>query len=222
MSSALLQLLPPFAGQFRVAFGTNLALAGTALALGLPVGLALGLLRLPAVDSDSDSDSGARRRPRLRRAAARVATAVVALLRAAPTFVVMYVLLQLLPAQWPLSAPLAVAAALAVYAAAYVADNLLAMVCDQRAGARGGTLLFVMALARAWFVMVLSSGFGAAVGVTEATAVTLRALEQLPTLDDRLALVAVVVGVFVALRQALYAAIAAVAGLAAVKRRSRE
>ena len=218
MSSALLQLLPPFAGQFRVAFGTNLALAGTALALGLPVGLALGLLRLPAVDSDA----GGRRRPRLRRAAARAASAMVALLRAAPTFVVMYVLLQLLPAQWPLSAPLAVAAALAVYAAAYVADNLLAMVCDQRAGARGGTLLFVMALARAWFVMVLSSGFGAAVGVTEATAVTLRALEQLPTLDDRLALVAVVVGVFVALRQALYAAIAAVAGLAAVKRRSRE
>ena len=203
MTAALLQALPDFAGDFVVALGTNLTLAGEALVLGLPAGLALGLARLP-----SAAPTGSLRLwSCLRRGVERAAHGVVALLRAAPTFVVMYVLLNAMPADWAISAPAAVAAALAVYAAAYVADNLLATLVDRRAGVRGGALLFLMGLARLYFVMVLSSGFCAGVGVTEATAVTLRTLEQLPTLGDRLWLMAGVVSVFVVIRVAVYAAI---------------
>ena len=200
MTQALLQTLPEFAFEFGIALGTNLSLAAQALALGLPAGLVLGVLRAPVAQ-------GTPARTGWRRLGAAAAGVVVTLLRAAPTFVVMYVLLQALPARWEMSPPRAVAVALSVYAAGYVADSLLAMLADRRAGVHGGTALFLMGLARAYFVMVLSSGFGAAIGVTEATAVTLRALEQLPTLDDRLWLMACVVAAFAAIRHAVYAAI---------------
>ncbi len=205
MSGALVQALPGFAGDFVVALGTNLALAGQALALGLPAGMALGLARQPPPEPTTRE----RPWPRLLGGAERGANAIVALLRAAPTFVVMYVLLNTLPAGWGVSPPRAVAAALAIYATAYVADTLLATIVDRRAGARDGTALFLMGLARLYVIMVMSSGFGAAVGVTEATTVTMRALERLPLLHDRLCLIAGVVAVFVAIRASVYAAIGA-------------
>ena len=58
---------------------------------------------------------------------------------------------------------------------------------------------------RAFFVMVLSSGFGAAVGVVESTSVTLQQIEALDDPQQRLALMALVVGLYVLLFQAIYA-----------------
>lgn len=199
MTQALLQALPVFVPDFGRALLVNLAIAAQALAIGLPAGLLLGLLCCPAADPGAA--------PAWRRLAGHAAAGVVGLLRAAPAFVVMYVLLHALSAGWAVSAQSAVALALAAYAAAYLADHLLATLVDWRAGAHGGALLFVLGVVRVYFVMVLSSGFGAAIGVTEATAVTLRALERLPTFGDRLWLLAGVVLVFIALRQTVQAAI---------------
>ncbi|ALV06140.1 hypothetical protein [Roseateles depolymerans] len=145
----------------------------------------------------------------LLRVGAGLARVLTALLRAAPAFVVMYVLLHAMPPQWGIGPEAAVALALAFYAAAYVADTLQPAVQDWRIGGTAGAQLFLTGLVRCFFVMVLSSGFGAAVGVVEATAVTLRALEQLPTTADRLGLMACVVLVFIALRQAVQAGMAA-------------
>ena len=111
------------------------------------------------------------------------------------------------PWDWTMTPWLAVVLSLALYATAYVSDNALDAMQQWRAGAHGGALLFLMGLVRAFFVMVLSSGFGAAVGVTEATSVTLRAIDSLPELGDRLALMAVVMAIFVAIFQSIYAAI---------------
>lgn len=204
MSQALLVILPTFVPDFRRAIGVNLALAADAFVQGVPVGLLLGALRLP-LDPEGGAGRCARR---WRHAGARVADAAVGLMRAAPTFVVMYVLLEALPAAYAPHAAQAVAGALAIYAAAYVADNLLASLSDARAGARAGALPFAMGLLRLYFVMVLASGFGAAVGVTEATALTLRTLQALPTAADRLCVMAGVVAVFIAMRLLAFAAIA--------------
>ncbi|RCW76441.1 hypothetical protein [Pseudorhodoferax soli] len=210
MTQALLQALPVFVPTFGRALLVNLEIAAHALAIGLPAGLALGWLCCPPAAPAAW--------PGWRRLNGRVAAGVVALLRAAPAFVVMYVLLHALSARWAVSAQAAVALALAAYCAAFLADHLLATLVDHRAGARGGVLLFALGVVRVYFVMVLSSGFGAAIGVTEATAVTLRALERLPTFGDRLWLLAGVVLVFIALRQAVQAAIHAVRWL--VERRA--
>lgn len=190
------ELLPQFLPAFFAALGVNFSIAAAAVSGGLLVGLPLAAARL------SSGRGG------------RAAAALVALLRAAPTFVVMFFLLNALPAQgalgpWQLvmSPWLAVTLALAVYASAYVSDNALVAWQQWREGSRAAALLFLMGLVRAFFVMVLSSGFGAAVGVIEATTETLRALEGLPALGDKLMLMSVVVLIFVAIFQGIYAAI---------------
>ncbi|WAC72613.1 hypothetical protein OU995_24260 [Roseateles sp. SL47] len=194
MDLALIRFLPDFLPGFFHALGTNLSVAANALGVGLPMGVLLGLMSLP---------SASRVMSPARRAAAGAAGLITALLRAAPAFVVMYVLLHATPGRWGIGPEGAVALALAFYAAAYVADTLQPAMLDWRTGGTAGAQLFLTGLVRCFFVMVLSSGFGAAVGVTEATAVTLRALEQLPTTADRLGLMACVVAVFIAMRQAV-------------------
>ena len=54
-----------------------------------------------------------------------------------------------------------------------------------------GALLFLPNITRAFFVLVMSSGAGAAIGVPEGIAVILRQAEQLPSLGDRLVLFAI-------------------------------
>ncbi len=192
----MLEELPGFVLRFTAALGVNLGIAASALALGLVLGLPLAAARL------AGGKSG------------RACAALVALLRAAPTFVVMFFLVNVLPPHvslgpWRLSldAWWAVVLALAVYTTAYVSDNAVDALRQWRAGSRAGALLFMMSLARAFFVVVLSSGFGAAVGVIEATTVTLRELERLPGLTQQLALMALVMLFFVAVFQCIYALI---------------
>lgn len=226
MSMTLIRLLPDFAPNFLQALGVNLMVAAHAMSVGLPLGVALGVAQLPRRASSGTgldgAGSAAPARPvrpvrpvgraaaaRMMRVGAGLAGLVTALLRAAPAFVVMYVLLHAMPSHWGIGPEAAVALALAFYAAAYVADTLQPAVQDWRIGGTAGVQLFLTGLVRCFFVMVLSSGFGAAVGVVEATAVTMRALEQLPTTADRLGLMACVVLVFIAMRQAVHAGMAA-------------
>lgn len=192
----MLEELSRFVPAFFAALGVNFGIALAAVAGGLLCGLPLAAFRL------ADGAAG------------RLAGWVVAPLRAAPTFVVMFFLLNAAPAHlslgpWQVSMSpwLAVVLALAVYATAYVCDNALDALHHWRAGERGAALLFLMGLVRAFFVMVLSSGFGAAVGVIEATTVTLRALEALDGLGSRLGLMALVMMLFVAVFQCIYAVI---------------
>lgn len=212
MTMTLIRFLPDFAPEFVQALGVNLTVAAHAMSVGLPLGVVLGVAQLPGRDSMNTGPG-----PSLglgvvtwtRRFCAGAAGLMTALLRAAPAFVVMYVLLHAMPTHWGIGPEASVALALAFYAAAYVADTLQPAILDWRLGGMAGAQLFLTGLVRCFFVMVLSSGFGAAVGVVEATAVTLRALEQLPTTADRLGLMGCVVLVFIALRQAVNAGMAA-------------
>ena len=88
------------------------------------------------------------------------------------------------------SGVMAVALSLLPYAAAYVADSGVEAVQQMRKGSPLGALLFLPNLARAFFVLVMSSSAGAAIGVSEGIAVILRQAEQLPALGDRLVLFA--------------------------------
>ncbi|HSH92188.1 MAG TPA: hypothetical protein VK996_19540 [Ramlibacter sp.] len=134
----------------------------------------------------------------------RAADGLIAFFRAAPTFVVMFFLVNVVPSVTPW---LAVVLSLMVYGVAYVSDNAMEPIRQLRTGSHVMALLFVMSVVRAFFVMVLASGFGAAVGVVEATTVTLRAIESMPQVSDRLMLIGLVMLLFTIGFQAIYQAI---------------
>lgn len=123
---------------------------------------------------------------------------MVGLMRAAPTFVVMFFLLNIIPRDATIlevnvapSGLMIVALSLMPYAAAYVADNGAEALKQLRAGSRLGALLFLPNVARAFFVLVMSSSAGAAIGVTEGIAVILREAERMHVLQDKLLLFAI-------------------------------
>jgi ABC-type arginine transport system permease subunit len=164
-----------FFPELLAAMAINLWIATVALALGLAVGLPLVLLQLG------------------NRVQQALAGALVGPMRAAPTFVVMFFLLNLIPPDFSLfGQPLAlspraiVALSLLPYAAAYVADNGREAVLQLRRGATDSALLFLPNLMRAFFVLVMSSGAAAAIGVGEGVAVVLREAERWPTLAEKL------------------------------------
>ena len=143
--------------------------------------------------------------------AGRSASVLVGLFRATPTFVVMFFLVNVLPSSFSLGAfkfamsPwLAVVLALVIFGSAYIADNAMAPLRELATGSHRLALLFIMGLVRVFFVMVLSSGFGAAVGVIEATTITVRAVESLPSVADRLILIGVVIAMFTIVFQIIY------------------
>jgi hypothetical protein len=171
----------------------NMSIAGAALLLGLACGGPLALLRLGGG------------------APGRLAGMLTGLLRVAPTFVVMFFLLNLLPpvarlGPWsvPLHGAVAVVLSLVVYAAAYVSDTALEALRHWRAGAHDLSLLFLPALARAFFVLVMASSAGAAIGVTEAVTVTLRQAQALGSVGDRLLLFGAVILCFTCLLQGAF------------------
>lgn len=173
--------LPRFLGGMVV----NFEIAAIALAIGLALGLVLALGRLRGG------------------VAGRLAGVVVGLMRAAPTFVVMFFLLNALPRDatvfgvpFALSGVMTVALSLVPYSAAYVSDAGLDALRHLRAGSPVGALLFLPNVTRAFFVLVMSSGAAAAIGVTEGITVLLRQAEQLPSLDQRLVLFAFGIAMF--------------------------
>jgi ABC-type arginine transport system permease subunit len=153
----------------------NLQIAATALALGLALGLPLGLMQLGG---------------RIQRS---LTAPVVGLMRAAPTFVVMFFLLNVIPRDASLlgfnlapSPPMTVALSLVPYAAAYAADNGREAIRHLRYGERDSALLFLPNIVRAFFVLVMSSSAGAAIGVSEGVAVLLHEAERWPSLGEKL------------------------------------
>jgi len=153
----------------------NLQIAAIALGLGLALGLPLGLMQLGG---------------RLQRA---LVAPSVGLMRVAPTFVVMFFLLNVIPRDaslfglsLTLSARLIVALSLVPYAAAYAADNGREAFRQLRVGSADSALLFLPNIARAFFVLVMSSSTGAAIGVSEGVAVVLREAERWPSLGEKL------------------------------------
>ena len=188
--NALFERLPPnFLPSFLAGMAVNFEIAGIALALGLAFGLLLALARLQA------------------RIVGMAARAVVALMRAAPTFVVMFFLLNALPRGAGLSGVMIVALSLVPYGASYVADSGVDALRQLRAGSLLGCLLILPNIARAFFVMVMSSSAGAAIGVQEGIAVILRQAEQMNSLGDMLLLFAIGVACFGIPLQAAFAVI---------------
>jgi len=185
MSGFLGQLSADFLPRFLAGMALNFEIAVIALAVGLAGGLLLALARL-----GGGVPGGA-------------AALVISVMRAAPTFVVMFFLLNAIPrdatllgAPFALSGVMAVALSLVPYSAAYIADAGADAVRQLRAGSTLGALLFLPNLTRAFFVLVMSSSAAAAIGVSEGITVILRHAEQLPTLGDRLVLFAIGIVLF--------------------------
>ncbi|MEO1091098.1 MAG: hypothetical protein AAFX81_10720 [Pseudomonadota bacterium] len=164
-----------FLPELVAGMAVNFQISATALALGLALGLPLGVLRFGA------------------RAQRYVVSPFVGLMRAAPTFVVMFFLLNVIPQDATLlgfavapSPWMIVALSLVPYAAAYAADNGREAALQRHRGANDAALLFLPNILRAFFVLVMSSGAGAAIGVSEGVAVVLREAERWPTLGEKL------------------------------------
>lgn len=169
-----------FVLQLLVGMTVNFQIAALALVFGLALGALFAWVRLAG-----GVVGGA-------------AAAVIGLMRAAPTFVVMFFLLNIIPRDATLFgvgvAPLGimtVALSLVPYSASYVADNGAEALKQLRAGSTLGALQFLPNVTRAFFVLVMSSSAGAAIGVTEGIAVILREAELMPALGDKLVLFAV-------------------------------
>jgi ABC-type amino acid transport system permease subunit len=145
-----------FLTSFLGGMAVNFEIAAVALALGLLLGILLALARVHGG------------------VAGRVSGGVIGLMRAAPTFVVMFFLLNALPREALLSGVMIVALSLVPYAAAHVADTTVDALRQLRAGLPLAAFLILPNVARAFFVMVMSSSAGAAIGVPEGIAVILR------------------------------------------------
>jgi His/Glu/Gln/Arg/opine family amino acid ABC transporter permease subunit len=182
----LMELLSSnFLPRFLAGMAVNFEIAVIAIVLGLALGLLLALGRL----------SGG--------VLAALTVSVISLMRAAPTFVVMFFLLNAVPRDailfgepFTLSGVMTVALSLVPYSAAYVADAGVDAFRHLSAGTRHGALLFLPNVTRAFFVLVMSSSAGAAIGVTEGITVILRQAERLPGFADKLVLFALGIVMF--------------------------
>ena len=189
----MLDQLSWFLPAFFKGLGVNFQLAFWVLLGGLPLGLLLAFLRIGAGWT------------------ARLTGWLITLLRAVPTFVVMFFLVNVLPGNFSvigiamaMTPKAAIVLALIIYMTAYVSDNALDALRQLRTGSTAAALLFLTNLLRAFFVTVLSTSFGAALGVVEAVTVTLRAIEAMPLVSDRLMLIGVVMLILTVCFQTIY------------------
>lgn len=185
MNSLSIPALSDFLPLFLAGMAVNFEIAAIAIALGLLLGVLLAAARVyggfPGIAAGS----------------------LVALMRAAPTFVVMFFLLNTMSREasasggpFAFSGIMTVALSLVPYAGAYVADSGVEAFQQLRRGSPLAGLLFLPNIARAFFVLVMSSSAGAAIGVTEGIAVILHQAEYLPSLGDKLVLFAVGIAFF--------------------------
>jgi ABC-type arginine/histidine transport system permease subunit len=164
---------------------TNFEISIVALLLGLVIGIPFAALRLYGG-----------------RAGVAFAVTVVSLMRAAPTFVVMFFLLNvvrdvsLFGEKLAMSGVMTVAVSLVPYSAAYTADAGVEALRQWDRGSPLGALLFLPNITRAFFVIVMASGAAAAIGVPEGISVILRESALLPSLGDRLVIFAIGIALF--------------------------
>ncbi len=199
MSVLMERLSSDFLPRFLAGMAVNFEIAVIAIAIGLAFGLLLALGRL----------SGG--------LVAAITVSVVSLMRAAPTFVVMFFLLNAIPRDatlfgvpFALSGVMTVALSLVPYSAAYVADAGADAIRHLRAGTTHGAVLFLPNVMRAFFVLVMSSSAGAAIGVTEGITVILRQAEQLHDFGEKLLLFAAGIVMFGIPLQLAFALISAI------------
>lgn len=183
-----------FMARLLAGMAVNFEIAGIAMGVGLALGLLLALARLG---------------PMLVRHAI---IPVLGLMRAAPTFVVMFFLLNAVPPDATLfginvvfSGVMIVALSLVPYSATYVADNGVEAIRQWRGGSPLGALQFLPNVTRVFFVLVMASGTGAAIGVSEGIAVILHEAERMSSLPEKLVLFAVGVVCFGAVLQGGFA-----------------
>ena len=189
----MLDVLPGFLPDFLAALLVNFQVAMVAMLAGLAIGVLLALARFR---------HGLATAP---------ATGLAAVMRSIPTFVTMFFLVNVIPAnfylgswQFVMSPRVAVVAALAMYASAHVSDNGLEALRQIRSGSPIAAQLFLTSLLRIFFVLVLTSGFGAAIGLVESVTVTMRAIEALPKSSDKLLLMGLVILIFTVCFQTFY------------------
>ncbi len=175
-----------FVPELWAGFLINLWVALAAVVMGLVFGLPLALIR----DRWRCSEYPVRW--------------LIRLMQAAPVYVVMFFLLNLLPARiylgpWRFAATALTALIIAqgLNMIAYMEENGLQALGHLRRGERAQALLFLPNVMRGFIVVVMSSGIGAAIGVSEAVGVTLRQAQTMPDLADRVILFALVIGFFV-------------------------
>ena len=173
MSPLIQSVWTDFLPAFLAGIAVDFEIAAIALALGVALGLVLAIARF---------QGGLVEIP---------ARMLVGLMRAAPTFVVMFFLLNTLPRGAGLSGLMIVALALVPYAAAYVSDSALDALRHFHSGSVQASLLVLPNIARAFFVLVMSSSVGAAIGVPEGIAVLLREAEKMGSLSGMLILFAI-------------------------------
>ncbi|MCW5736559.1 MAG: hypothetical protein KIS73_20700 [Enhydrobacter sp.] len=179
------QLWSDFVPRLLSAMVTNFEISFIALALGLLIGLPLALLR---------ARGGA--------LGVGVSATIISLMRAAPTFVVMFFLLNVLRdvsvfgVKLGMSGVMTVAVSLVPYSAAYAADAGVEALRQLRRGSPLGALLFLPNITRAFFVIVMSSGAAAAIGVPEGISVILGEAALLPSLGDRMIVFAIGIVMF--------------------------
>jgi hypothetical protein len=192
MDTLTVLLRSKFLPDFLAGILVNFEIAAIALGFGLVLGFLLGLAHFR------------------RGVGGTLAGLAIGLMRAAPTFVIIFFLLNVLPRRDSLSAVMVVALALVPYAAAYIADSTVDALRHFRSGSVLASLLVLPNIARAFFVLVMSSSVGAAIGVHEGIAIVLREAEKMPSFGSTLMLFAVGIVCFGVPLQAGFAVIRAV------------
>lgn len=179
----MLHVLQHFIPELAAGFLVNLEIAAAVVLIALLVGVPVALLRHGLAPT---------RRP---------IAACVRLMQAMPTYVVMFFMLTLVPHGlslfgWPVTGIIAVILAQSVYLTAYVVEDATEALRHLEQNNREHAMLFLPNLLRGFIVVVMSSGFGAAVGVSEAVSATMRQAESLPPMPQRLVVFAVAVTFF--------------------------
>lgn len=179
--SDLLSFLPPdFMPALLVGMVVNLQIASLTLIVSLLIG---GVLTAVSLRSDF---------------VAVIVTFLIAIIRAMPTFLVMISLLYLLPRQihiagltLPLSDVLIVVLSLLPYSVAYVFDNFSESIRQWRRGQLIAALQLLPNLSRMYFILIMSSASGAAIGLTEGVATLVRYSYRVEAINERLLIFAV-------------------------------
>lgn len=182
MTDVLIAFLPAMLAGFLV----NLYVAAVAVGLGFLGGVPLALLRLRVPWT------------------IRILRPLIMLMQAAPVYVIMFFLMNMMPRQLylfgqmvPVTALTALILSQAVNMVAYVSENAYPALVHLRRHQLPQAVLFLPNIMRGFIVVVMSSGLGAAIGVPEAVGVTLAHAQRLPVLSDRVVLFLVVMAFFV-------------------------
>jgi len=179
MVQVIYQFIPVLLAGFLVNLEIGVAVVVIAVSLGVP----LSLLRRRVAFTGG------------------LVRSCIGLMQALPTYVVMFFVLILLPRDLsvfglPLTGFTAVVVAQSIYLTAYVSEDAYEALGHLARNDPERALLFLPNLLRGFVVVVMSSGFGAAVGVSEAVSATMRQAERLPTAGDRILLFGVAIAFF--------------------------